>query len=196
MSAEPVQPALWDSCPDPELDPWRPVHIPRRKEPPVLRYLEPHEVKVYRYGGRVHCTIADEVTLLDPRFLRAHPLTDPDRYLAIREADAARGQEYGLLRRWRELDRESRDIVRAELARRYLSPVLRRILSAEDYGGVYFCQFDTDRGMRSVTLRDIRDNVVYMGTRLLITDAEGNRYDIPDLSQLDPKSAMLLARIL
>ena len=29
-------------------------------------------------------------------------------------------------------------------------------------------------GERAVTLRDARDNMVYLGTRLLLTDAEGN----------------------
>lgn len=187
---------LWEVCPQPELDPWRPVHIPRRKEPPVLRYLEPHEVVVRRQGGLIYCTIRDEVTLLDPRFLRAHPLSDPDRYLSIKEADTARGREYGLLQRWRELDPESRGIVAKELERRYLGAVVKRILSAYDYSGVMLCEFETDRGVRQVTLRDVRDNIVYLGPRLLITDAEGNRYDIPNTAALDARSAALLSRIL
>ena len=59
------------------------------------------------------------------------------------------------------------------------------------------CQFETDRGIREATLRDARDNVVYLGeSRLLLTDAEGNRYDIPDISALDPRSRALLASVL
>jgi hypothetical protein len=43
----------------------------------------------------------------------------------------------------------------------------------------------------------VRDNVIYLGeARVLLTDAEGNRYDIPDVSALDPASRALLARIL
>ena len=49
-----------------------------------LRYLDPEEVRVFRgEDGRVYATIADEVTLISPAFMRSHPLTDPDRYLSI-----------------------------------------------------------------------------------------------------------------
>jgi len=174
----------------------KPVSIPKRKEPPTLRYLDPPQVKVTRgEGGRVYCTLADEVTLIDPRFVRVRPLDDPDKYISIREADPGRGREYGLLRNWRALDSESRALVEADLARRYEMPVLFAITELRDYGGVSVALFETDRGTREVTLRDARDNVVYLGRRILLTDAEGNRYDLPDASALDPRSAMYLARI-
>lgn len=174
--------------------------LTKLKEAPTLRYLDPEQVKVYRNAeleGRICATIAGEVTLIEPRFLRVHPLSDPERYLSIREHDPGQGKEHGLLRNWQRLDPESFAIVKAELERRYLHPVLLQILSARDYGGVAVCEIETDRGWREITLRDIRDNVVYLkGGRILITDAEGNRYDIPDSSKLDPRSAQLLARIL
>jgi len=170
------------------------------RDAPTLRYLDPPQVKVYRnaeLGGRLCAMIDEKVVLIDPRFLRVLPLSDPDRYLAIREADPGQGKEHGLLRRWTELDRESRALVVEELERRYINPVLLAIHSVKDYGGVMVCVFETDRGIRQVTLRDIRDNVVYLkGGRVLITDAEGNRYDLPDSDKLDFRSSMLLSRIL
>ncbi|UCH33540.1 MAG: DUF1854 domain-containing protein [Armatimonadota bacterium] len=173
------------------------VEITRAKEPPELRYLEPAQVRVFRTDdGRVRATIGDQRSVIAPRFLRAQPLSAPDRYIAIREADPT-GKEVGLLRDWYRLDRESRDLVQAELDRRYLYPVLTRIIQAKHLFGVAICVFETDRGVREVTLRDIRDNVIYLGAaRILITDAEGNRYDIPDVTGLDPTSRALLAEIL
>ena len=174
--------------------------ITKLREAPTLRYLDPEQVRVYRnqeLGGRICATIAEQVTLIEPRFLRVHPLSDPDRYISVRETDPGKGKEQGLLRNWRRLDRESLELVEAELERRYLHPVLLSILSLKDHGGVAICEIETDRGRREVTLRDTRDNVVYLkGSRVLITDAEGNRYDLPDSTKLDPRSATLLARIL
>jgi hypothetical protein len=162
-----------------------------------VRFLEPEQVQVRRgESGHIYATIAGEVTLLDPRFLRVHPLTDPDRHIALRETDPSKGKEFGLLCHWRKLDPESRHIVEAELDRRYLQAVLTQIISVKDYGGVSLCVFNTDRGRREVTLRDIRDNIIYLGSRMLITDADGNRYDIPDVNALDPRSSVLLAKIL
>ncbi len=170
------------------------------KDAPTLRYVDPHQVKVFRneeLGGRVCALINGEVMLLEPRFLRVQPLSDPDRYIAIRENDPGRGKEHALLRHWPQLDPESRALVQEHLERRYLHPILLAIHAVKDYGGVMVCEFETDRGVREVTLRDIRDNVVYLkGGRVLITDAEGNRYDLPDSTKLDFRSAMLLARIL
>jgi len=165
--------------------------------PPGLRYLDAGQVKVFRNeDGSLCATIADELTVLSPRFLRACPLTDPDRCISIRGPEP-NGKEFGLLRNWHRLDPKSRRLVEAELDRRYLHPTVKAIVSLKDYSGVQVCVFDTDRGPREVTLRDTRDNVIYLGpARVLITDAEGNRYDIPNLHALDRKSRSLLALIL
>jgi len=168
-----------------------------------LRYLDPEDVRVFRgEDGRVYASIKDEVTLISPAFVRSHPLTDPDRYIAIKgtipkEGMEARGDEFGLLRHWRRLEPESRRLVEGQLARRYLHPRLTRIVSLREYSGVQVAVFETDRGVREVTLRDVRDNVIYLDSnRVLITDAENNRYDIPDLSALDRQSRVYLARII
>jgi hypothetical protein len=170
---------------------------PPTKEPSTLRYLDPEQVKVFRgEEGGLYATIADEFTVLSPRFVRARPLSDPDRYLSIRGPEPG-GKEFGLLPQWHRLDGESRRLVQAELERRYLHPTVGRILSLKDYAGLQLCLLETDRGVREVTFRDARDNVVYLGaSRVLITDAEGNRYDIPDITALDRKSRALLALIL
>jgi hypothetical protein len=168
-----------------------------------LRYLDPEDVCIFRGAdGRVYATIKDELTLISPVFVRSHPLTDPDRYISVHGTipnpnAEVRGDEFGLLRNWRRLAPESRRLVEDDLARRYLHPRVLHILSVSDYGGVHVCEFDTDRGRREVTLRDTRDNAVYLGAnRVLLTDAEGNRYDVYDIGGLDRLSRAYLARIL
>ncbi len=162
-----------------------------------LRYLEPAQVKIFRTAeGRVRATITGERSIIAPRFLRAFPLGDPDRYISLREAEPG-GKEVGLLRGWKHLDRESRALLQEELERRYLYATLERIISVEQYFGVRQCVFETDRGTREVTLRDMRENIVYMGgARILLTDAEGNRYDIPDVNALDDASRARLSQLL
>jgi hypothetical protein len=173
------------------------------ENPLDVRYLDPEDVRVRRgEDGRLYATVAGEFSVISPQFFRTHPLTDPDRYVSIRGTKPkpdgeALGREFGLIRRWGQLDPESRALVEAELERRYLHPVVRRIISLREYSGVQVAVVDTDRGIREVTLRDVRDNVIYLtASRLLITDAEDNRYDIPDMDALDPGSRVMLARIL
>ncbi|MCJ7752620.1 MAG: DUF1854 domain-containing protein [Armatimonadetes bacterium] len=166
-------------------------------EPTAPRYLDPDQVRVHRgEDGRVYATIGNECSVIGARFMRSHPLTDPDRYLAIIGPDP-KGDDFGLLRNWRKLDSDSRAVVEQELERRYLHPVVKSVRSLKQYFGLVVAHFETDRGPREVTLRDIRDNVVYLGqSRLLLTDAEGNRYDIPDIMSLDATSRALLAEVL
>jgi hypothetical protein len=168
-----------------------------------LRYLDPEDVRVWvGEDRRVYATIADDLTVITPSFVRSHPLSDPDRYISIRGSDPkenspAKGIEFGLLRNWRRVDSVSRELIELELGRRYLHPRVTAILSTRDYSGLRVCVFQTDRGEREVTLRDVRDNVIYLGgNRVLITDAEGNRYDVDDIESLDPESRARLVRIL
>lgn len=164
---------------------------------PALRYLDPAQVRAFRTeDGRVRVTIEGERSVIAPRFLRAFPLNDPERYISIREQEP-NGKEIGLLRNWQRMDREQRDIVQAELDRRYLYAIIQGIVTVQNLFGVVICELQTDRGMRQVTFRDMRDNVIYLGeSRVLLTDAEGNRYDIPDLGALDRRSRALLSSML
>jgi len=163
----------------------------------ALRYLDAAQVRVFRTSdGRVRVTIEGERSVIAPRFLRAFPLNDPDRYISIREQEP-NGKEIGLLPKWQRLDREQREIVQAELDRRYLYAVVKSIAAVQHLFGVAICELETDRGMRQVTFRDMRDNVIYLGeSRILLTDAEGNRYDVPDMGALDRRSRALLSSML
>ena len=161
------------------------------------RYLDPEEVRVFRGpSGRVYATIGNEVTVIMARFVRVCPLTEPDHYLSILGSGPG-AKEFGLLRDWRRLDPGSRQIVEAELQRRYLHPTVERILSVRDYSGFAVCVLQTNRGVRQIVLRDARDGATYLGSsRVLLTDVEGNRYDIKDIAGLDARSRSLLDRVL
>lgn len=163
----------------------------------ALRYIEPSQLRVFRTeDGQVRATIGEECSLFAPRFLRVLPLSDPDRYISMRGPEP-NGKEVALLRNWKRLDREPRELVQAELDRRYLHAVVKSVLSLRNVFGVAIVELETDRGVREATFRDISDNVIRLGeSRLLITDAEGNRYDIPDLGRLDRRSRALLASLL
>jgi hypothetical protein len=157
-------------------------------------FLEVSRVRIYRTPEGRAAALIDGEEVGKVSFLRIRPLTEPDSYLSIRDH---RDLELGLLHNWLALAPDSREIVRAELERRYLYPILKKILNLEVFPGVAVCHFETDRGEREVMLRDFRDNIVYLGeTRLLLTDAEGNRYDIPDLEALDLRSRTFLAQLL
>src|ERR1043166_7523867 len=93
-------------------------------EASILRYLEPSRVRFHRRGPLVHLTIAEQATYLGISILRVFPLSDPNRYLSVRDA---KGDEIGVFVNPGALDADSHAIVVAEVERRYLLPVIQRI---------------------------------------------------------------------
>ena len=123
---------------------------------------------------------------------RLFPLEDPDRWISILDA---KGAEVGLVRDLRELDKESQTILRDELYRRYTVPELRRIISSKERFDLVEWEIETSRGQRTILLRDARNNIQPRPpNRFIVTDADGNRYDIPDFAALDPRSRTTLER--
>jgi hypothetical protein len=126
--------------------------------------------------------------------VRAFPLSRPERHFSVRDGKNA---EVGIVVDVKALQGENRRLVEEELARRYLVPVIRRVLRVKERFGTVDWEVETDRGVRTFTMRSIRENVHQPSPgRYLLTDVESNRYDVPDLSALDLASQAWLTRYL
>jgi len=157
-----------------------------------LRYLDPSRLRVFRVRGLARATIEGERSVLALVATRAFPLSDPDHYIGL--LDGA-GKDVGVVVDPGQLDPESRAVLQEELERRYFLPVVRKVLSVTEEFGTIYWTFDTDRGVKEAVVRNLRDNLQEVAAnRVLLTDVEGNRYDIPDFSALDPLSADIVFR--
>jgi hypothetical protein len=95
------------------------------------------------------------------------------------------------------LEPRTRKIVEAELQKRYFVPIITRIHSIKEEYGVGHWIVDTDRGRREFVVRGMSDSVWEVGgRRLIIIDADNNRYDIPDYAELDYRSYRLIEDVL
>ena len=119
------------------------------------------------------------------------PISNKDHFISLRDEH---GNEIGIVEQAHELDAESKRIVREELERSYFLPKITDVLSLEDHLNLYIFRVETDRGERSFEVRNPRQNVRAVGGgRYIIKDVDGNRYDIPKLGNLGPKSQNLLS---
>lgn len=119
--------------------------------------------------------------------LRTFPLTSPDELLSVREPRGARA-EIGMIRHIGDLDEESEELVHEELAARYFIPQILRVHSVHRRGIIYI-DADTDLGRRTMMLQNASSGFRTLdGGRVIITDAEGNNYEIPDPAALDKAS--------
>jgi hypothetical protein len=149
-----------------------------------LRYITKDNATFKRTeGGFVSLTYKD-VTYDRVGVYRTFPLTEPDKYISIREADE-KAREIGVVEDITKLSKDTREMLEEQLRLRYFTPIITKIIDIKDeYGFAYFnvitnfgaCRFTTHMGGSAV--------VSLTDDRILINDIDGNRYEIPDLSKL------------
>ena len=92
-----------------------------------------------------------------------------------------------------DLPPEDRLLVEEELRMRYITSVIRRVISLRREGGILYWETETDRGFRDLVVQSSDENIRWLGERrLLLIDVDGNRLTVPDTGALDPVSARLL----
>ncbi|MFC1526512.1 DUF1854 domain-containing protein [Candidatus Latescibacterota bacterium] len=155
--------------------------------------------------------LMDEITVLDPKTVRLYLDEFEELYLQVEGSEPAgplrprrafpvrasgdfisledkEENEVGLIRRLADLDHESRAVLEAELERTYFTTLITRVEAIDVQYHVPHWQVETDRGTRDFELRSSRRDVRVLGMRVLLRDADGNRYEIPDLQRLDQAS--------
>ena len=155
-----------------------------------VRVLDPAGVRVrLNEHGQVELHLPDETVHTGVAIVPAFPISRPNRFVYFRDEE---GKELGLLVDPRRLDRESRDIVLAQADQAYFMPQITRIQRVEERMGVARWEVETDRGWSSFDVVSRSESVWFVGrNRVVIRDADGNRYLIEDLSALDRRSRRL-----
>ena len=102
------------------------------------------------------------------------------------------GAEQAVIRSLDALPAQEREIIEGCLQEYYLIPRITKILETTEKFGLITLQTETDRGPAKIEIRNLLYGFKQMGNRLLLRDSNDNRYEIPDLTQLDSKSRHLL----
>ncbi len=121
------------------------------------------------------------------------PFTSPEEFISVREPDE-RQREIGMIRSLsEELEGEQAEALRRQLAMRYFIPKIKKIYQIkEEYGYAYF-DVNTDFGKCKFVIQMNGGGVVSLSeTKVLITDLDGNRFEIPDLTKLSGKELQKL----
>ena len=121
-------------------------------------------------------------------FHRAFPFDAPDEYISVLDKE---NNEYGIIRSvdtFSEIP-ETAELIRNELNRKYLMPTITKIRSLKDKLGFSYWEVETDHGKRSFTMQDTYRNMFrHQENGVILTDVDGNRYAIPNVLELDPRS--------
>jgi hypothetical protein len=137
-----------------------------------------------RRGGRLFVERdGQEPVAVTIRYLR--PLTARREIVLL----DPKGGEVATLRGLEAIAEPERTWAQEALADRYLFPVILRVHRVEVRFGTRYWWATTDRGPRWFALREPGKNVSWITpTRLVLRDTAGNRFEIPDLAAMDPRS--------
>jgi len=112
------------------------------------------------------------------------PLTNPEEFISIREADE-KAKEIGIVEKLGALPKEQQEMLREQIKLRYFMPAITKVLDIKDEYGYAYWNVVTTFGACRFTTQMSGDAVIHLSdSRLLVTDIDGNRYEIPDFYQL------------
>ncbi len=156
--------------------------------------MNPSTLKLfYAPKDRLRLTIPDDRSYPTVKPVWAAPLSKPGQFLALLDG---KGNEIVLLPTLDELAPDSREAVLAEVRLRYLTARVEAVTQARQEFGVTYWSVLTDRGARDFVTQNLQENAVWLSEgHLLLLDVDGNRFEIEDLAQLDPRSRHLVETI-
>ena len=126
--------------------------------------------------------------------VRAFPIQAPEEGVSLIDTE---GHELAWVPHLGQCPQPVQDLLRQELARREFMPVIARIVSVSSFSTPCTWTVATDRGNCEFVLRGDEDiRRVGADHTLLIADAHGINYLVPDQLALDAQSKKILDRFL
>lgn len=157
--------------------------------------INPQELKLYyEPKDRLRLTVGDNRSYPTVRPAWAAPLSHPGKHLALLDG---KGNEIVMLESAELLPGDSKSAVMQELSRRYLTATVATILHAKGEFGATYWHVVTDRGERDFVTQSLQENAQWLSpNHLLLTDVDGNRFELPDIESMDARSRMYVETIL
>ena len=140
------------------------------------------------------CTVSAELFSgevfdeLEPR--RLFPLSGPDEFISLLDGS---GTERLIVRKIDALDEESAKVMRASLADYYRIPKIEAVTECFDKNGALKFTVVTNYGPCTFSVKDRHADIKLLyGKRVMMKDGNDNRYEIPDIAELDSKSRHIM----
>jgi len=148
--------------------------------------MPPDGVRIWLDDLHRLCVSAGDETFEGVRPRYAFPLSSKCDYISFLGEE---GKEVLLLSHPRKLDGESRQALRTALERTYYTAKILQVYDIKEAMGVAQWRVRTNRGFATFEIVDRNQHIRSLPSeRYLLMDADGNRFEIEDLSRLDAHS--------
>lgn len=151
-------------------------------------------------GSEIRLTVKDKVfcdvefytgekfTDLEPR--RLFPVSGLNDYISFLDSE---GEERFILRRLENMEPEQKALLTDCLEEYYRIPKIKRLVSFSEKHKIWMWTVETDRGDYTFEIvNHIRSMKMFYDKRILIKDSNDNRYEIPNIYELDKRSQKLI----
>ena len=158
----------------------------------MITYIDGPEVRITQRDGifvdAEFYHTKETKTGLEPR--RLFPRSGGNRYVALLDGD---GNQVAVIRSVENLLPESKQALQNALDEYYMIPRITRFIRMTEKFKIWMWTAETDKGIITFEIRNHLASVkpLYDG-RVLIRDANDNRYEIPDYRKLDKNSQKML----
>jgi hypothetical protein len=155
-----------------------------------LDFLKPEEVKLeINEFGRLVLKVNDK-EFENFKVLKLFPLSKSNQFIAFYDKDES---EIGILKNFRKLDGDSLEFLEFELEKSYFMPEITRIDIIERRDSNWRWRVNTNKGPREFRVDSrVQDIRKLSNGQIIIKDADGNKFYVPDLKRLDSKSFSML----
>ncbi len=152
-------------------------------------YLKDENTRFYRKGDFLAMRLVADGKEHDCGRVILHrmfPFTEPWSNISVQSME---GEEIGLIASLDDFSANVAGILRGEIEKKYFIPTIYSILDLKERFGISTWKVTTNVGEVAFTVRDTYRSMTFSGEgRIFILDADGNRYEIPDVNKLDSKS--------
>ena len=163
-----------------------------------IRYLGPGDFALSLDDlGHLCATMADGERHQHVHVYRTRPISNPNSYISLRVGETPSEQrELGIIRHLDPLPIGERRLIAEQLDLRYFVHTITHIRSIREELGFLYWTCESNKGTRhfAVPRGDPRSVVTANDVCRIVTDIDGNRYEIPDLTRLDATSRALFHR--
>jgi len=155
-----------------------------------IKPLDAKSIKIYRNElDDLVVELPDGSKRAQVRAMRAFPLSNPGEFIILRDKG---DNEIGLIENINELSSKYKKVLEEELQKSYFIPQITKIKNLEEKFGISEWEVETNKGAHTFNVRNREEVRLFSSGRVLIKDADGNRYEILDYRRLDPKSIVFL----
>lgn len=158
----------------------------------MINYIDGPEVRITENDG-IFVDVEFYFTKEVRKELEPHRLfskSGSDKYIVLLDTD---GNQVAIIRDINNLLPESQKVIRKALDEYYMIPRITKFLKMTEKFKIWMWTAETDKGVITFEIRNHIASIkpLYDG-RVLIKDANDNRYEIPDYRKMDKKSIKML----